>query len=196
MSRLRDGRTSLRRCAHSLFPSAYERAELILLSPFSRLDSQVHGEKSFLIMQLWALGRAADPKVLKSELPDADIVSASDIPFEGGATPRPLTKEEIKEYVAAYAKGAKRFVEEAGGDAVELHSANGALLSLFSPLSLDAHSSFSLQVTSLTSFLCAISPRFVCECLALTALLTAAIRLEQPHRRVRRIRREPRPLPP
>lgn len=82
-------------------------------------------------MQLWALGRAADPDVLKSELPGADIVSASNIPFEGGPTPRALTKVEIQQYVADYAKGAKRFIEEAGGDAVEIHGANGCVETLF-----------------------------------------------------------------
>jgi len=56
--------------------------------------------------------------VLKSE-GDYDVVSASDVPFEGGATPRPLSKEEIAEYVEFYARAAKNFVEKCGGDGVE-----------------------------------------------------------------------------
>lgn len=72
-------------------------------------------------MQLWALGRAA----VKDVLAPLDVVSASDIPFEGGAVPRALTVEEIKQYVVDYATAAKNFVEKAGGDGVEIHGANG-----------------------------------------------------------------------
>ena len=44
-------------------------------------------------MQLWALGRAAVPAVLKAENPDYPYVSASDIPFKAtpDVIPRPLT---------------------------------------------------------------------------------------------------------
>ncbi|BGP40772.1 hypothetical protein JCM10449v2_004737 [Rhodotorula kratochvilovae] len=90
----------------------------------------VHAKGSKLVAQLWALGRAADPKVLKEETGE-EVQSASDIAFEGGAKPRALTKEEIKDYVGYYARAAKMFVEEAGGDAVELHNANGYLLDQF-----------------------------------------------------------------
>lgn len=79
----------------------------------------VHSKGSFIYLQLWAHGRAADPKQLQAD-GDFDVVSASDIPFEGGATPRPLTEAEIKDYVRDYAFTAKRFVEEAGGDGVEV----------------------------------------------------------------------------
>lgn len=64
-------------------------------------------------MQLWALGRAAIVEGF-------DAVSASDIPFEGGApAPRPLTLAEIQEYPKLYAQAAKNFIEGAGGDGVE-----------------------------------------------------------------------------
>lgn len=53
------------------------------------------GPGSFIYLQLGALGRAADPNALKEEL-GADVVSSSDLAFEGGAKPRALTKEEIK----------------------------------------------------------------------------------------------------
>lgn len=88
-------------------------------------DSLVHAKGSYIYLQLWALGRAADPNGLKADDPSFEVVSASDIPFEGGAKPRPLTEAEIQTYVADYAACAKRFVEEAGGDGVEIHSANG-----------------------------------------------------------------------
>ena len=67
-------------------------------------------------MQLWALGRAAYPDVLKKEGP-YDLVSASDLPLDkDAAVPRPLTVEEIKEYVQLYAQAAKNAVHGAGFD--------------------------------------------------------------------------------
>lgn len=68
-------------------------------------------------MQLWALGRAAVPDVLKAQ-GGFDVVSASDIPFEGGAVPRALTVAEIASYNKEYATAAHNFVNLAGGDGV------------------------------------------------------------------------------
>lgn len=65
----------------------------------------VHAKGSFIYLQLWFLGRAAKADVLKAE-GGHDVVSASDIPFEGGAKPRPLTKDEIKEVIGYYAEAA------------------------------------------------------------------------------------------
>jgi len=62
---------------------------------WKRVVEAVHAKGSKLVMQLWALGRAADPKNLREETGE-DVQSASDIAFEGGAKPRPLTKDEIK----------------------------------------------------------------------------------------------------
>lgn len=87
--------------------------------------ASVHAKGSYIYLQLWALGRAADPNALKADDPPYEVVSASDIPFEGGAKPRPLTEEEIQQYVKDYAECARLFVQEAGGDGVEIHSANG-----------------------------------------------------------------------
>lgn len=82
----------------------------------------VHAKGSYIYLQLWALGRAATADVLAAEGPGYDVVSASDVAFEGGAKPRPLTEEEIKRYVGHYAAAAKAFVERAGGDGVESES--------------------------------------------------------------------------
>ena len=61
-------------------------------------------------MQLWALGRAAYPDVLKKEGP-YDLVSASDLPMDkDAAVPRPLSVEEIKEYVQLYVQAAKNAI--------------------------------------------------------------------------------------
>lgn len=84
-------------------------------SPFA-----VHAKGSYIYMQLWTLGRASDPDALKDD-PDGpfDVVSASDIPFEGGPKPRALTEAEIEQYVKDFATAAKNFIEKAGGDGVE-----------------------------------------------------------------------------
>lgn len=80
-----------------------------------------HAKGWFLFLQLWALGRGAQADNLANE-GTYDVVSASDIPFEstsGGrstAVPRPLTTEEIKQYVLSYAQAAKAFVGAGGGE--------------------------------------------------------------------------------
>jgi NADPH2 dehydrogenase len=73
---------------------------------------------------LWALGRQADPQVLKKE-GDYPYVSSSDVQLKyKKVPPRPLTKEEITKYVELYAKAAENAIQ-AGFDGVEIHGANG-----------------------------------------------------------------------
>jgi NADPH2 dehydrogenase len=70
---------------------------------------------------LWALGRAAQPNVLKKE-GNYDFVSASDVPIKAdGERPRPMSKSEITEFVGLYAKAAQNAIEGAGFDGVEIH---------------------------------------------------------------------------
>ncbi|SGY13539.1 BQ5605_C010g05887 [Microbotryum silenes-dioicae] len=85
---------------------------------WKKIVDAVHSKGGFIFLQLWALGRAAGADNLKQE-GGFDVVSASDVAFEGGYKPRPLTEDEIKQYVADYATDAKNFVERAGGDGVE-----------------------------------------------------------------------------
>ncbi|ANB12936.1 Oye2p [Sugiyamaella lignohabitans] len=99
------------------------------IDAWKKVTDRVHAKKSFIYAQIWALGRQAFPAVLKAE--GFDYVSASDVPIdEERGAPRPLTKEEIKEYIQLYVKAAKNAVE-AGFDGIELHSANGYLLDQF-----------------------------------------------------------------
>jgi NADPH2 dehydrogenase len=82
-----------------------------------------------MYLQLWALGRAAHTDVLAEDgLP---YVSASDVALPGGPAPRPLTVDEIEEYVQLYATAASNAVHKAGFDGVEIHAANGYLLDQF-----------------------------------------------------------------
>ncbi|CAE6480663.1 unnamed protein product [Rhizoctonia solani] len=100
------------------------------IAAWKKITDAVHDKRSYIYLQLWALGRAADPKVLGREgLP---FVSSSPTPMEEGApVPRELTREEIKRYVDTYAQAAKNAVFKAGFDGVEIHSANGYLLDQF-----------------------------------------------------------------
>ncbi|KAH9214508.1 NADPH dehydrogenase [Leptodontidium sp. 2 PMI_412] len=101
------------------------------IASWKKVTEAVHAKGSFIYLQLWALGRAASPDQLKKELgQDAQVKGASDIPFEGGATPTPLTEEEIKEYIGLYAQAAKNAIA-AGFDGVEIHGANGYLVDQF-----------------------------------------------------------------
>ena len=82
-------------------------------------------------MQIWALGRAAQPSVLKAEDANYDHVGPSAIPMPDRPAPRPLTKDEIHEYAQWYAQAAHNAVIEAGFDGVELHGANGYIIDQF-----------------------------------------------------------------
>lgn len=96
----------------------------------------VHARGGKIALQLWHMGRLSHPDFLEGETP----VSASAIAAEGEhrstvgrklyVTPRPLTKDEIKQTVRDYAEGAKRAIR-AGFDAVEIHGANGYLIDQF-----------------------------------------------------------------
>ncbi|KAJ6490754.1 NADH:flavin oxidoreductase/NADH oxidase [Mycena vitilis] len=97
------------------------------ITAWKKVTDAVHAKGSYLYLQLWALGRAADPATLAAEGLADSFVSASDIPISGQKAPRPLTTEEIQEYVQLYATSASNAVHKAGFDGVEIHSANGFL---------------------------------------------------------------------
>ena len=95
-----------------------------------------------MYLQLWALGRAASVEQLKREDPSFEYVSAGHVPLprepvheeeygDHAPRPRPLTKEEIAEYVQLHATAARNAVERAGFDGVEIHGANGFLVDQF-----------------------------------------------------------------
>src|SRR6266566_4789152 len=89
-----------------------------------KVTDAVHARGSFIFLQLWALGRVADPTVLKQE-GGFDVVGASPIPLTSNkesVTPRELTAAEIKEYVQLYTRAARNAME-AGFDGVEIHAA-------------------------------------------------------------------------
>nr|AGN89890.1 chanoclavine-I aldehyde oxidoreductase [Epichloe coenophiala]AGS32018.1 chanoclavine aldehyde oxidoreductase/isomerase [Epichloe coenophiala] len=90
----------------------------------------VHAKGSYIWLQLWATGRAAEVGVLKAN--GFDLVSSSAVPVSPGEpTPRALSDDEINSYIGDFVQGAKNAVLEAGFDGVELHGANGFLIDQF-----------------------------------------------------------------
>lgn len=95
--------------------------------------SAIHAKRSFVFVQLWALGRAAVRDNLAAEgLPYvAPALMPQDLAPENSATaPRALTRGEIKQYVADWVQAARNAIA-AGADGVEIHAANGFLLDQF-----------------------------------------------------------------
>ena len=96
--------------------------------PFWRaLGQEVHQHDCKFIMQLSHSGRQRDIPDLKYKK-GLSSTDKSD-PLHGFECDR-MTKADIKEVVAAFAEGARR-AREAGLDGVELHGANGYLITQF-----------------------------------------------------------------
>jgi NADPH2 dehydrogenase len=104
----------------------------------------VHAAGSFVVLQLWALGRGASADV-KAREGTGDVVSSSAVAIpaaedgegEGGTgeaatvVPRALREEEIEAYITEYTQAAVNAVQKAGFDGVELHGGNGSLIDQF-----------------------------------------------------------------
>lgn len=95
----------------------------------------VHAKGCFIICQLWAMGRAADPVVVRKEVgSEGAFVSSSAVAWEEGKeVPRALKEEEIWAFVKQYENAARNAVD-AGFDAVEIHGANVSLSFLISDI--------------------------------------------------------------
>lgn len=109
----------------SCAPGIYNDAQI---KAWKRVTHAVHAKGSYIFLQLWALGRAAHPSVLKKE--GQKLVSSSNVPLPDSETPVPLTEEEIQSFISSYAKAAKNAIQ-AGFDGVEIHGANGYLIDQF-----------------------------------------------------------------
>src|ERR1700722_10261614 len=107
--------------------SAFAAAEMQLTiswhgALYVQVTTSVHAKGSSIFLQLWAMGRAADPAVLASEDPSIAYVSSSPSPLPQKSTqppPRALSVPEIHEYVQLYATAAANAVHRAGFDGVE-----------------------------------------------------------------------------
>lgn len=93
---------------------------------FQKLTNLVHGYGAKICVQLHHAGRSTT-KQKSGWQPVAPSVLSN---CQGGEEPKEITKEEIKEVIQAFADAAKR-AKDAGFDCVEIHGANGYLLSQF-----------------------------------------------------------------
>lgn len=107
-------------------PGIWDEAQI---SAWREITDAVHENGSFIVCQLWAIGRAAKADILAKT--GNKVTSASDLPIDDqSATPSPLSEEGIQSFIADYAK-ASRNAMSAGFDAVEIHGANGYLCDQF-----------------------------------------------------------------
>lgn len=96
---------------------------------WSKVIDAVHANGSFYFQQIWAMGRASDPKYLAER--GFKYRSSSAVAMEGkDATPEAMTEEEILDTIQAFVDTAKRVIE-AGADGVEIHGAHGYLIDQF-----------------------------------------------------------------
>lgn len=99
------------------------------IDAWKNVTDAVHSKGSFIFCQLWALGRAANPEVLKED--GHKLMGPSAIAMKEGATvPIPVTEEDIQGFIQDYANAARNAIE-AGFDGVEIHGANGYLADQF-----------------------------------------------------------------
>ncbi|TFK72632.1 FMN-linked oxidoreductase [Pluteus cervinus] len=113
------------------FPNAAGIYSQDQIDAWKQVVDGIHAQGSFIFLQLWALGRAANVVALR-ELGDYPIVGASSIPISTETVvPHALTKTEIQEYIQLYVQAAKNAVFGAGFDGVEIHGAHGFLVDQF-----------------------------------------------------------------
>lgn len=97
--------------------------------PFwQKVGEKVHEYDCKMIMQLSHSGRQRDIHGIENK--DATVSSTSHTESFHGLACRSMSKDEIKAIVQAFAKGAGR-AKKAGLDGVELHGANGYLITQF-----------------------------------------------------------------
>ncbi|HEX4709477.1 alkene reductase, partial [Phenylobacterium sp.] len=96
----------------------------------------VHQAGGLILLQLWHVGRISDPSFLDGQPPVAPsaVAAQGDVsllrPKRPYPVPRALSVEEIAGVVEAYRQGAEN-ARRAGFDGVELHGANGYLITQF-----------------------------------------------------------------
>lgn len=105
---------------------------------WKKVNDQIHKNGSFSSIQLWALGRVADPKVTKEEgnklvAPSAiyDSEQAKKNAEEAGNPLHALTTQEVKDFIYKEYANAAKLAVKAGFDYVEIHGAHGYLVDQF-----------------------------------------------------------------
>ncbi|RAH66314.1 alkene reductase [Aspergillus aculeatinus CBS 121060] len=103
------------------------------VAAWKEVTDSVHSKGSYIYLQLWALGRAANPAFLNQG--GHPLLSASDSPMKSTFSdeihqPRSMTESEIHDSIADFRNAAKNAIS-AGFDGVEIHGANGYLVDQF-----------------------------------------------------------------
>lgn len=103
------------------------------ISAWREVTKAVHEKDSYIYLQLWALGRAANPAFLQQQ--GHRLVSSSDVPMKSAFSdemhnPTPLSEAGIQDAITDFSTAAKNAIE-AGFDGVEIHGANGYLVDQF-----------------------------------------------------------------
>jgi NADPH2 dehydrogenase len=95
------------------------------IAAWKEITEVVHRKNCFIFCQLWALGRAGHPDVVRGT--GHRYQSASAVALNSSSeTPEELTDTEIREIIKDYGVAARNAIE-AGFDGVEIHGANGYL---------------------------------------------------------------------
>ncbi|KAM6511409.1 Oxidored-FMN domain-containing protein [Fusarium falciforme] len=122
----------LRASGYGGVPGVFTESQL---KGWRKVTDAVHAKGGFIFTQLWHTGRASSSG-MRGERP----ISSGEIPMNGkyldgteckDDPPRGMTVDEIHEMTAEWAAAAKRAVDVAGFDGVEIHGANGYLLEQF-----------------------------------------------------------------
>ncbi|KIY72419.1 NADH:flavin oxidoreductase/NADH oxidase, partial [Cylindrobasidium torrendii FP15055 ss-10] len=102
------------------------------IAAWKEITNGVHAKGSFIFNQLWALGRTAQPDMLRSDDPALEFLAPSPLGLpQRSEIPREMTREEIKSVISDYATAASNAVHKAGFDGVEVHGASGYLVDQF-----------------------------------------------------------------
>ncbi|KAH7061725.1 hypothetical protein BKA63DRAFT_547922 [Paraphoma chrysanthemicola] len=107
-------------------PGIYNQEQI---DAWKKITDEVHNKGSFIYLQLWALGRAADSSY--AEANNITVKSSSAVPIhDDDAVPVEMTHDDIRETIATFAQAAKNSIA-AGFDGVEIHAAKGYLIDQF-----------------------------------------------------------------
>ncbi|WWD19687.1 hypothetical protein CI109_104150 [Kwoniella shandongensis] len=111
-------------------PGIYTQEQIAV---WKKVTAGVHSKGGKIFLQLWVLGRVADPKVNPKVWSAGTISDSSATPHKDEKNPVTLTQieeEDMDRFVGYYEQASKNAIE-AGFDGVEVHNANGYLLDQF-----------------------------------------------------------------
>jgi NADPH2 dehydrogenase len=103
------------------------------VAAWKEITDAVHKRGSFIYVQLFSMGRAAEKKLAESEGIEVVAPSAIPIPYDekpDAPIPRAMSVAEIQQTIVDFVKASKDALT-AGFDGVEIHGANGYLLDQF-----------------------------------------------------------------